>query len=49
MEIEVDGGVNLENISDIHKAGANIFVAGNAIFKSKDYSTTIKNMKELLS
>ncbi len=48
IDIQVDGGVNPENISDINKAGANVFVAGNAVFKSKDYSLTIKKMRSNL-
>lgn len=33
VDIEVDGGVNLENVEEIKEAGANIFVAGSAVFK----------------
>jgi len=45
IDIEVDGGINTDNIAEIKKAGANIFVAGHAIFKSKNYSETIKKMR----
>jgi len=45
VEIEVDGGINTDNISDVSDAGATIFVAGSAIFKSPDYRTTIRLMK----
>ena len=47
--IEVDGGINEENIATLSEAGANIFVAGSAIFKSIDYTKTIKNMKRAIS
>ncbi len=47
IEIEVDGGVNLENISLISKAGCDIFVAGFAIFKEKDYKEIIGRMKKV--
>ena len=45
-EIEVDGGINMETISVASSAGADVFVAGSAIFYSKDYKETIKRMKE---
>ncbi|WP_022669757.1 ribulose-phosphate 3-epimerase [Hippea alviniae] len=44
--IEVDGGVNLDNIGRLSKAGANVFVAGSAIFSTDDYKKTIAEMKE---
>jgi len=44
-ELEVDGGVTLENIARISHAGADIFVAGNAIFGGADYHTTISEMR----
>jgi len=43
--IEVDGGVYPENAKQIISAGAEILVAGNAIFKSKDYRTTIRALR----
>ncbi len=45
--IEVDGGINAQNISQVIKAGADIVVAGTAIFGSKDYKHTIQAMKSL--
>jgi ribulose-phosphate 3-epimerase len=45
-EIEVDGGIGVENIKDASQAGADIFVAGNAIFGSGDYRKTIQAMRE---
>ena len=45
--IEVDGGVNSDTIAGISRAGADVFVAGSAVFKSKDYKATIENLKKL--
>lgn len=45
IPIEVDGGVNAETISKIAKAGADIIVAGSAIFESDDYSRSISALK----
>lgn len=45
-EIEVDGGVNLENSKEIKEAGATMLVSGTGIINSKDYSYTIKKLKE---
>ena len=47
--LEVDGGVHLKNIRSIADAGADILVAGSAIFGSRDYAATIRAMKGLLS
>jgi ribulose-phosphate 3-epimerase len=49
IRLEVDGGINLENIGKAAKAGADTFVAGSAIFNSKSYSETITSMREVLS
>jgi ribulose-phosphate 3-epimerase len=48
MAIEVDGGVTAENIGTLAEAGADIFVAGAAIFGSPSYSDTINRMKAIL-
>lgn len=48
IEIEIDGGVNVTNIKQIAEAGANIFVAGSAIFNQADRKTAITNLKEQL-
>ena len=45
MDIEVDGGITVENCKKIIAAGANVLVAGNTIFKSDDMAATIKNLK----
>ena len=44
--IEIDGGVTLENAPEIIKAGANVLVAGNKIFRSADPSQTIAMLKK---
>src|SRR4051794_12944776 len=46
--LEVDGGVKLDNIASIARAGADTFVAGSAIFGSTDYRATIAKMREAL-
>ncbi len=46
VDIEVDGGINVKNIGQVAQAGANVFVAGNAIFGSNDYAETISMMRE---
>ena len=46
--LEVDGGVKTDNIGDIARAGADTFVAGSAIFGSKDYAATIRDMRARL-
>jgi ribulose-phosphate 3-epimerase len=48
-DLEIDGGVKIDNIAEIAKAGANVFVAGSAIFGSKDYKKTVGEMKRLIS
>ncbi len=45
--IEVDGGVGLKNITEIVNAGADVLVAGNAVFKTEDPSATIIALKNL--
>ena len=46
IEIEVDGGIGPESIGKVSSAGAGVFVAGSAIFHSKDYKKTISLMRE---
>ena len=45
-EIEVDGGINLENSKEVKEAGATMLVSGTGIISSKDYGYTIKKLKE---
>jgi ribulose-phosphate 3-epimerase len=49
IRLEIDGGVKVDNISEIARAGADTFVAGSAIFGTKDYAATIKAMREQLA
>lgn len=44
-ELEVDGGVKVDNIARISHAGADVFVAGSAVFGSSDYAATIKALQ----
>jgi ribulose-phosphate 3-epimerase len=46
IRLEVDGGVKVDNIRDVARAGADTFVAGSAIFGHKDYAQIIKAMRE---
>ena len=47
--LEVDGGVKVDNIAEIARAGADTFVAGSAIFGGKDYKATIASMRSELA
>ena len=49
IRLEIDGGVNVDNIGEIASAGADTFVAGSAIFGNKDYSATISAMKSAIN
>jgi len=47
--LEVDGGIKVDNIADVARAGADTFVAGSAIFGSPDYAATIAAMRAELA
>jgi ribulose-phosphate 3-epimerase len=47
--LEVDGGIKVDNIADVARAGADTFVAGSAIFGSKDYAATVREMRSRLA
>lgn len=47
IDIEVDGGITPENLSSLTDAGANVIVAGSAIFKAADPEKVVKEMKEI--
>ena len=49
IRLEVDGGINEENIKEISDAGADTFVMGSAIFNSDDYKKTISTVRNLIS
>jgi ribulose-phosphate 3-epimerase len=46
VRLEIDGGVKIDNIGAIAKAGADTFVAGSAIFSEKDYGAVISAMRQ---
>jgi ribulose-phosphate 3-epimerase len=49
IRLEIDGGVKVDNIGEIARAGADMFVAGSAIFGSPDYKATISAMREQIA
>lgn len=49
IRLGVDGGINKDNIVKVAKAGANTFIAGSAIFKTKDYSETLTQLRAALN
>jgi ribulose-phosphate 3-epimerase len=48
-ELEVDGGIKVDNIGVAAGAGADVFVSGSGIFGTKDYAQTITSMKNIIS
>ncbi len=49
IRLEVDGGIKVDNIAEVAKAGANTFVAGSAIFGKENYADVIKAMRAELA
>ncbi|MGB7991666.1 MAG: ribulose-phosphate 3-epimerase [Candidatus Methylophosphatis roskildensis] len=49
IRLEIDGGVKVDNIAEIARAGADTFVAGSAIYSTKDYKATIDAMRAELA
>ncbi|QWE14719.1 ribulose-phosphate 3-epimerase [Polynucleobacter sp. AP-Sving-400A-A2] len=49
IRLEVDGGIKVENIAEVAKAGADTFVAGSAIFGKENYADVIKEMRAELA
>jgi len=49
IRLEIDGGVKVDNIAEIARAGADTFVAGSAIFGAKDYRATISAMRSAIA
>jgi ribulose-phosphate 3-epimerase len=49
IRLEIDGGVKVDNIAEIARAGADMFVAGSAIFGAQDYKATINAMREQIA
>jgi ribulose-phosphate 3-epimerase len=48
LSIQVDGGITLDNVARVHDAGADWFVAGTAIFGTRDYAATIARFKQAI-
>ncbi len=49
IEIEVDGGIKTDNIETVSKAGGDIFVLGTGIFKTPNYTDTIRRLREKIA
>ena len=49
IRLQVDGGVKVDNIREIAEAGADMFVAGSAIFSTNDYQAAIEQMRSQLA
>jgi ribulose-phosphate 3-epimerase len=49
VDIEIDGGVKLDNIAEVKAAGANVFVSGSGIFGQSDYRKVVKEMRDLIA
>lgn len=48
FEIEIDGGIDLENIADVSNAGVDIFVAGSAVYGAEDVSSRVAELIKLM-
>jgi ribulose-phosphate 3-epimerase len=46
VDLQVDGGIKVENVADVKAAGANVFVSGSGIFGKSDYAKIIAEMRE---
>ena len=49
IRLEVDGGIKVDNIAEVAAAGADMFVAGSAIFNQPDYKAVIRQMRDQLA
>jgi ribulose-phosphate 3-epimerase len=49
IDVEIDGGVKLDNIADVKAAGANVFVSGSGIFGQPDYRRIVREMRDLIA
>jgi ribulose-phosphate 3-epimerase len=49
MEVEVDGGIKVENVGEVSRAGGDIFVSGSGIFKTEDYGETIRKLRRAIN
>jgi len=48
VEIEVDGGIKVDNIGEVARAGGDIFVLGSGIYKTQDYAKTIRQLRRAI-
>jgi len=48
IDIEIDGGVNADNLKEVLSWGANVVVAGSAIYKAKDIELETKKFKQIM-
>jgi len=46
VDIEVDGGIKVDNIAEVVKAGANVIVSGSGVFGTKNYAATIAELRK---
>ncbi|MBO5277194.1 MAG: ribulose-phosphate 3-epimerase [Clostridia bacterium] len=46
IDLQIDGGITAENVEEVKKAGANVIVAGSAVFKAEDRAAIIAKLKE---
>lgn len=46
LDLEVDGGIKVENIGEVARAGGDIFVVGTGIFKTQNYEETIRKLRQ---
>ncbi|MDH5750636.1 MAG: ribulose-phosphate 3-epimerase [Rhodospirillales bacterium] len=49
IDLEVDGGINAQTIKSVVEAGANVLVAGSAVFRGDDYAATIGELRQALN
>ena len=49
VDVEVDGGIKIENVAKVAAAGANVFVSGSGIFGHPDYAETVARMREQIA
>jgi len=49
VDVEIDGGIKLDNVAEVARAGANVFVSGSGIFENSDYGAVITAMRERIS
>ncbi len=47
IDLEIDGGINRQNVADVIRAGANVIVAGSTVFKEADRAKTIRELREI--